>query len=360
MWDFSGATNLDELQDTLRRTLMIRRLKQDVLKELPPKTRQIVVLQQNGATKQLQQEQPIVTELQHLSAVVDAAALLGDADEYANAVLALDNHFKASFELFSMVRHETALAKAPYAIQHIRDALEDNTHKIVVFCHHQDVIDLVMEGLAEFGTVKVDGRDTMENRQASVDRFQQDPGCRVFVGNMMAAGTGLTLTAAAHVVFVELDWVPGVVEQASDRCHRIGQQHNVLIQHLVFENSIDLLLAETLVRKQQVIDRALDIQHSDSTAADAIKAADPHTPNVALVSVDRKAAILKALQQLSGTCDGARRLDGFGFNRLHAVFGKKLAASAELTDRQAHAAIRMLQTYRYTQIPSDLVALIWP
>ena len=98
------------------------------------------------------------------------------------------------------------------------------------------------------------GDTPMIARQAAVDRFQNDPGCSLFIGNLIAAGVGLTLTAASHVVFAELDWVPGNVSQAEDRCHRIGQKNSVLVQHLVIDGSIDAEMAKRIVAKQAVID----------------------------------------------------------------------------------------------------------
>ena len=102
------------------------------------------------------------------------------------------------------------------------------------------------------------GKESLAERQSAVDAFQTDPSVRVFVGSLSAAGVGITLTAASFEVCAELDWVPGVMSQAEDRCHRIGQRNSVLVQHIVFEGSLDAMIAQTLVRKQAVIDMALD------------------------------------------------------------------------------------------------------
>jgi SWI/SNF-related matrix-associated actin-dependent regulator 1 of chromatin subfamily A len=80
----------------------------------------------------------------------------------------------------------------------------------------------------------------------------------VFIGSITAAGFGLTLTAAAHVVFAELDWVPANLTQAEDRTHRIGQQDSVLVQHLVLQDSLDARMVRTLIRKQRIVDRVAD------------------------------------------------------------------------------------------------------
>ncbi len=260
VWDFSGASNTAELQNRLRSSVMIRRLKADVLTELPAKTRQIVVVdsaEAAGDAKLLAFMRSTLGPAAAAKARMDAARA-GGAEAYRAAVDALHSELRISFTEFSAERAKLAAKKVPYVVEHVSDCLEDGDNKIVVFAHHADAIDAIMAGLARFNPVRVTGRDTMEDRQAAVDRFQTDPTCRVFVGNIQAAGVGLTLTAASHVVFAELDWVPGNVSQAEDRVHRIGQRDNVLVQYLVFDGTMDALLAETLVAKLDVIAGALD------------------------------------------------------------------------------------------------------
>src|SRR3990167_6920453 len=163
---------------------------------------------------------------------------------------------QAAFTEISKLRHATALAKLPMVMIHLRDQL-DAGNKVVVFAHHHDVVAAIA---AEFGAaaVTLTGETGMAERQAAVDRFQSDDSCTLFIGSIHAAGVGITLTAAAHVIFAELDWVPGNLSQAEDRCHRIGQSGSVLVQHLVLDGSIDATMAQTITAKQDIIDRALD------------------------------------------------------------------------------------------------------
>lgn len=366
VWNLKGSSNEAELQEMLRSNIMVRRLKADVLKELPAKRRQIVVLGANGAAKKVAKENAFTQKIMAAKAMVEAAALLDDEAAYAEAVASFHKELDVAFTEMSRVRHETALAKVPYAAAHVRDCLEDNTNKIVIMAHHTDVIEQMAAELAEFSPVTLTGSDSIEARQAAVDRFQLDPTCRVFVGNMQAAGVGITLTASSHVVFVELDWVPGTVKQAEDRVHRIGQTNSVLVQQLVFEDSVDLLFAEALVEKQRVIDLAMDAQTSESVAAQAIAAGEAKARLEAMraarsaampkMSQDRKDAIHEALRYLSARCDGARDEDGQGFNGLHTKFGKSLAQQAVLSERQAQAAVKILVVYSKTQLPAELVA----
>ncbi|MBO0737578.1 MAG: SWF/SNF helicase family protein [Alphaproteobacteria bacterium] len=128
---------------------------------------------------------------------------------------------------------------------------------MVVFTHHLDVVNGLREAFPNAAVVT--GEANMEARQAAVDAFTGDPNVRVFLGTYPgAAGVGLTLTSARVAVFAELDWVPGNVSQAEDRLHRIGQKNAVLIQHLVYDGSLDADMAQTIIDKQDVITVATD------------------------------------------------------------------------------------------------------
>ena len=231
-WDYSGSSNLDELQRRLRQSFMIRRKKDEVLKELPAKRRQVIVLPSKGYTKELTKE-------------FDA---LADAVEETSFE-------EVTFEKMSGVRHEMALAKVDDVIEH----LVDLDHQVVVMAHHKDVVQGIQDGLEAAGktVVTLTGDCNQAHRQNSVDTFQAGK-ADVFIGTIGAAGVGITLTKASHVVFAELDWVPGNMSQAEDRCHRIGQTDSVLVQHLVVDKSLDARIAEALVDKQKVLDKALD------------------------------------------------------------------------------------------------------
>jgi SWI/SNF-related matrix-associated actin-dependent regulator 1 of chromatin subfamily A len=129
--------------------------------------------------------------------------------------------------------------------------------KIVVFAKHFAVIDPVVSEF-EGRCAVVHGRIPSKERQEAVDRFNNDPGCRVFVGQLQAAGAGLNLTASSQVVFVEFDWRPGMLEQAEDRCHRIGQKDCVTCSYLVVENSLDDLMLESTAKRTKNLAKALD------------------------------------------------------------------------------------------------------
>jgi len=143
--------------------------------------------------------------------------------------------------------------KMKQALAWIENFLESG-EKLVVFATHKATIHALER---EYGTmaVKIDGSVPSEKRQAIVESFQNDPKVRLFIGNIKAAGVGITLTAASNVVFLELDWTPALLEQAEDRCHRIGQPNAVNIYYILAADTIDAQIAAMLERKRHVIDQ---------------------------------------------------------------------------------------------------------
>lgn len=392
-WDFSGATHLDELQERMRKVCMVRRLKADVLKELPAKRRQIVTLTvEDEQVRKLIAAERAAYDGQ--AGEQDEMALAIGGDDYRRTVeslwaserqdeeslgdfCALDDDYphrsrgtqdKAGidFRALSAARHRIALAKVPAVIEHLDGMIEEGVEKILVFAHHLDVIAKLK---AHFGdrAVVITGETPVGDRQAIVDRFQTDPAVQIFLGNIKAAGVGLTLTAACHVVFAELDWVPANVAQAEDRAHRIGQLNTVLIQHLVLDESLDAQFAKVIVEKQDIADAALDDERAALDIRQAVRL-PPRQPKLLegvtrgaqgerqypVVSEEERALLHEAVRIVAGHCDGAYRLDNAGFNKLDARFGTHLAELDRLTDGQAWAARRLARTYR-RQLPAELV-----
>lgn len=367
--DTRGASNLDELQDKLRSTIMIRRLKRDVLTDLPPKRRQIIEISDDGARAVVDAEHRAAAA--HDDAIDDARVAVelskasDDAEAYKAAVARLATAQKVKFQDISLQRHAVAVAKIPAVLDHLHGLIDDDpTFKVIVFAWHRDVIEAVRAEFASMA-VEIHGDTPAEQRQEAVDRFQTDRTCRVFVGSITAAGVGLTLTAASTVVFAELDWVPGNVTQCEDRAHRIGQRDSVLVQHIVLEGSLDAKMAATLVAKQEIADQALDQQERQSiepvTASDA-GAATTGTTRKALeqaavtLSPDQVAAVHAGLRGLAGVCDGAAKLDGSGFSRIDVQIGHSLAMAATLTPKQAALGQKLLRKYQRQIDPALLAA----
>lgn len=376
-WDDSGASNLEELQTKLRSSIMVRRLKKDVLTELPPKSRTIIPITPDSAgSKAIAEESAIAAQnkamIEQLQAEVELAKASDNEEDYKEAVAKLKAGVKVAFQEMAKARKQVAMAKVPYVVDRVKDLVEE-TGKVIVMAHHHDVIDKIK---AEFGedAVVVDGRvDPGAERQKAVDAFQKDPSKKVFIGSIAAAGVGLTLTAAHTVVFAELDWVPGNMTQAEDRAHRIGQKDNVDVYHIVLDGSLDSRLAKVLVQKQEVIDQALDKGNIEAEAPkmlEPVKAKEEESveDSAAAITKNESAskgttsddlkkqgekltpaqvkAIHSALQDLAfNDPDKAKSKNDVGFNGLDSMIGHSLAGQAYLTPKQAALGMKILKKY---------------
>lgn len=350
--DTSGATNLDELQRILRETIMIRRRKADVLTELPPKTRIVVELDTDGLEDVIADEERTFNrfreDLESAQTRIELARASDNDEEFKAAVKGLASSTVAFTEM-ARVRHTTAVAKVPQMIEAIREDLEE-AGKLIVFGHHRDVLQPIAAAFP--GSVMITGETPAELRQGICDRFQTDPDCRLFVGSIRACGEGLTLTAAKLVVFAEEDWVPGKVSQAEDRAHRIGQRDNVLVKHYVLPGTIDARMIQTIVAKQEIIDKALDNDPGEWATEPAL--VPHHQPTgkrkeiaeeALLITEAQRLAIHAGLRMLAGMCDGAQKIDQMGFNRVDASIGHALAGLETLSPRQAALGKRICRKY---------------
>lgn len=355
-WDVSGASNLEELQEKLRSTIMVRRLKSEVLTELPAKRRQIIEIPANGIEAIVEKENKAWNsrkkEIRELQVQVELAKA-GSEKVYEEAVNKLRDAMNVAFSEMAELRHRTALAKVPFVVQFLKDIIEDG-HKVVCFTHHRDVasaIEVVFMNIC----VKITGETSMQERQEAVKRFQEDKKCLLFIGTIKVAGLGITLTSSSHVVFAELDWTPANITQAEDRTHRIGQREAVLVQHVVLENSLDAKMVKRLLEKQKVIDKALDDEGEKDISVKIVDVGNElPTRNVGRKAIQKEAEkiteeeikeIHQALKFLSARCDGARAIDGQGFNKIDSGIGKSLADWGKLTPAQACLGKRIIGKY---------------
>ncbi len=241
-WNFSGASNMPELQSRIiapKGQFMLRMRK--ALLNLPPKIEEIFVLSA-GLNRQLQK---LDSEIQKA---------YSSAEDIIKAELAAS--VGKSTEALHMASYRRLLgdAKAKPAAEYIESILIDTDEAVLVFAYHQSTIALLQKALDRFSPLVITGQTPTQERAELVRTFQQGKERRLFIGNYLAMGVGFTLTRATRVIFVEYSWVPADNSQASDRAHRIGQTQSVLVQYLVFPNSIDKLVLEALLRKQRVID----------------------------------------------------------------------------------------------------------
>lgn len=361
--ELGGATNIEELYEKLRLTCMVRRLKKDVLKELPSKVRQVIELPANGCSSIIRKENQLMearrSSLDALHVAVELAKASNDESYYEEAVRQLKEAYKVSFTEMAKIRKEVAVSKIPYVINHIEDSIEDG-EKIIVFAHHREVCDSIYNQFKDKAVI-LTGSTKNEDRQKAVDRFQSDPEVKVFVGSLHAAGTGITLTASSRVLFAELDWTPAIMQQAEDRAHRIGQEDNVLIQYLVLEGSLDSKIANDIANKLAVIEKALDkggkgieerIEKAKNDAAEFIDGFA--SKGVSRRKIEKESTELtksqieevhSKLRALASVCDYASELDGSGFNKIDAGIGHSLAASGQLSPKQAALGARIVRKY---------------
>ena len=248
-WGFKyqGSRRLPELHQRLKKTCMIRRLLKEVLKDLPEKTRQTL---------------PVALPRAAMSEYVQMSTAF---DEWMQ-----ENHPEKDISVSANVlaklgymKRKVAEWKLPFIFDWIDRFLEESDSKLLVFGLHHSILRAIMERYQKCSgrypfAVKIDGTVSMHDRQRAVDLFQTKPQVRLFIGQMRAAGVGLTLTAAHNVLFAECDFVPAVHSQVENRSLRVGQKNHVLCTYIVASQTIEEHVAEILYRKQQEFDAVVD------------------------------------------------------------------------------------------------------
>lgn len=255
--DANGASNLDELQRKMRSNFMVRRLKTEVISELPPIQRDLIKLDPKdvkGAKKLLDEQNKLFAEI----GIED----LIEEGEIEEAISRLKAN-KEAFEAISLIRQQLGRLKTDHVIELCEQALQSNK-KIIVFAHHRDVQDALAEGLDEYGVVQVQGGMGDEAKKKAEVAFQTDDRVRVFVGSIDACREVITLTEATTVIFAELPWRPGDVEQAEGRAYgRVNNPHGINSYFVVLNESLDAYMAVTIKKKEAVIHKTLDAPLAD-------------------------------------------------------------------------------------------------
>jgi SWI/SNF-related matrix-associated actin-dependent regulator 1 of chromatin subfamily A len=279
-----GGSNLDELNEKLRKSFMIRRLKLNVMADLPEKTREVIIFPAEGLKKLIKTERDKFTEalamLDAANTGIEYAPKLQIADLDPGLVLDtmttilkdfdregvddLDGgEVQPGFAAYSEARHDLALSKVPLVVEHVKRLL-DAGEKVIMFAIHKDVVAEVKEAFPQAArivggmTAKAVERDKVRFQGDPDNGIEPDPECNIIICNLKAGGVGHTLTEATVVVFLEIWSVPGDMEQCEDRAHRIGLQHNVLVQYTVVDGTMDALTIQTLVDRIAIIERAVD------------------------------------------------------------------------------------------------------
>ncbi|XP_040913940.1 SWI/SNF-related matrix-associated actin-dependent regulator of chromatin subfamily A-like protein 1 [Toxotes jaculatrix] len=234
-WDYSGSSNLGELKLLLEECLMLRRLKSEVLSQLPAKQRKVVTVTIDGINSR--------TKAALSAAAKELAKGQRNKMEEKEALLVFYNH--------------TAEAKLQAIMEYITDMLECGREKFLVFAHHKLALDHITTELGKknISFIRIDGTTPSVERQQLCERFQYSTKTCVAVLSITAANMGLTLHSADLVIFAELFWNPGVLIQAEDRVHRIGQTSNVNIHYLVAKGTADDHLWPMIQAKMNVLEQ---------------------------------------------------------------------------------------------------------
>jgi SNF2 family DNA or RNA helicase len=224
---------------------MIRHKKQDVLHDLPPKRRSVIPL-------------PIIKATEYAKAEDDFIEWLSEKDKVkAKRAKNAEQLVKLGY-----LKRLAAELKMKAVIEWIDNFWEETDEKLILFAYHKNIIRQLRTKYEKICVV-VDGDTSQKDREANVRRFQETKKTKLFIGQMVAAGTAITLTAASNVAFAELDWVPGNHIQAEDRCHRIGQSNHVQIYYLLARGTIEQDLCKIIQKKSKIITSLLDGQGSD-------------------------------------------------------------------------------------------------
>lgn len=266
IWDSTQSSEEGKvaLSNVLKKSIMIRRKKIDVLKDLPEKIR-------------LKQEIPIDTSL-YEEKLEDLYEKIEEARSQLSSQENNEQGMKEGlFELNKRIREMrvaerqiAGLAKAPHVVDYLANLLQDyEEEKFVVFCHHRSVHQAIYDGLWKYNPVQVIGGQSDKERQISIDRFQNKEDCRVIICGLRAGNMGINLTSSAYVIFAELDWSPSVHRQAEDRLHRIGQKHQVFAHYLEGSGTFDEILSQSLLNKTVEISNALGdkVEHMNNKMA---------------------------------------------------------------------------------------------
>jgi len=247
VWNVMGASNLEELRDrTLGLTL--RRLKEDVL-DLPDK---------------------IITPVYLRLKSKEYEEVMGEYYNWYEKNPEESKSLTVQFTKLTKVRQIIADEKITQTIELAENIIEQDK-KVIIFCNFTNSLNKIVEHFGK-SVVKVDGSMSKHERQHSVDEFQDNPKVKVFVGNIKAAGVGLTLTAAEAVIMNDLSFLPSDHSQAEDRAYRYGQKNNVLVYYPIFENTIEGIIYDILNNKKQVIATVMgDNQNSGDAAEEILK-----------------------------------------------------------------------------------------
>lgn len=229
------SSHLKELNYLLRKNCFFRRLKKDVLTQLPDKTRSYLVMDIDNMREYKAAERDVVKYLVQYRAA--------DDEKIQRTIRG------AIMVKMGILKQISARGKVRSALDIIHDTI-DGGQKLIVFCFLKEVVQAIKQEFRD--AVSVTGDDNDRQKQWAVDRFQTDESCRLIVLNYKSGGVGLTLTAASNVLFVEMPWTAAACNQAEDRAHRNGQKNAVNCVYLLGKGTIDEYIYNLIQQKREI------------------------------------------------------------------------------------------------------------
>ena len=227
------------LGEELRKHVMLRRKKSDVLKELKEKVRY---------------KEFIDSDINYYHSELDKIWKRLE-EEQKTATSAFDK-FSAYKRAIQSERQAAGIAKLPHVIEFVKNIMEIE-ESVVVFCHHKAIHELLHKSLKEYSPSAIIGGQTDKVRQDNIDRFQNGES-KLLIAGLRAGNVGINLSRARYVIFAELDWSPAIHRQAEDRLHRIGQKNTVFAYYLIGNGTLDDHVANVLIDKSYEIDAIMD------------------------------------------------------------------------------------------------------
>lgn len=251
-WDFTGASHLDELHERIH-CFFLRRMKNEVLKQLPKKQRTILTIDISNAEEY---QKAKIFFLQWYREIAGKAS--AKRAKKAQALVKI-----------GQLKQLVAEGKINAACQWIDDFLFSTQEKLVVFVYHRKIFDLLIK---KYKRISAIGGKAGKERQHQVKKFQTNPKCRIFIGTIKADKESITLTASSTVLFLELGWTPSEHDQAEDRVNRIGQKDNKInAYYLLGRNTIDQYVWDIIEKKRIVINKIIDGDTKSNTKINIFK-----------------------------------------------------------------------------------------
>jgi SWI/SNF-related matrix-associated actin-dependent regulator 1 of chromatin subfamily A len=249
---FQGIGAEERIHWHLRRRCFVRRLKADVLPQLPPKEHVVVPVALDNEREYRQAEKDVVAWLR------EQPLDLGELEARVAAALRAER-----LAQLNVLKRLAARGKSGAALAWIDDFLASD-ERLVVFCGNREVQELALRRFPD--AAHIVGDDSVEQREATVRAFQEPDGPQLLIASTRIGGQGITLTRASNVAFLDLEWTPAMHDQAEDRCHRIGQRDAVTAWYLLAAETIDETMIELIARKRGIVGAVTDGRRDESEA----------------------------------------------------------------------------------------------